>query len=217
MYRLSIVAQQSRICMQRRRPGFDPWVRKIPWRRAWQPTPVFLPGESHGQRGLAGCGPWGRTESDTTEVVKQQQQQLSTGETLNNFSQDQETLAYGPASRSILSSLLLSFPMVLTGSWTHSQKNVGTYGPLPRSGQEKPPAKPHRFSNALPHSITSMPSWSPTEIFSRGRPSGKQSNKCLPGSFFSWPADTSLCSVSVMIEGTGTVRQERGVHALVCV
>ena len=33
--------------------GFDPWVRKIPWRRVWQPTPVFLPGESHGQRSLA--------------------------------------------------------------------------------------------------------------------------------------------------------------------
>ena len=36
--------------------GFDPWVRKIPWRRAWQPTPVFLPGESHGQRSLMGYG-----------------------------------------------------------------------------------------------------------------------------------------------------------------
>jgi len=34
--------------------GFNPWVRKIPWRMAWQPTPVFLPGESHGQRSLAG-------------------------------------------------------------------------------------------------------------------------------------------------------------------
>ena len=34
---------------------FDPWVRKIPWRRKWQPTAVFLPGESHGQRRLAGC------------------------------------------------------------------------------------------------------------------------------------------------------------------
>ena len=36
------------ICLQYRRPGFDPWVKKIPWRRKWQPTPVFLPGESHG-------------------------------------------------------------------------------------------------------------------------------------------------------------------------
>ena len=43
-------------CQSRRlkRHRLDPWVWKIPWRRAWQPTPVFLPGESHGQRGLAG-------------------------------------------------------------------------------------------------------------------------------------------------------------------
>ena len=37
-----------------KRHGFDPWVRKLPWSRAWQPTPVFLPGEPHGQRSLAG-------------------------------------------------------------------------------------------------------------------------------------------------------------------
>ena len=48
---------------------FDPWVGKIPWRRAWLPTPVFLPRESHGQRSLVGYSPWGRTELDTTEVT----------------------------------------------------------------------------------------------------------------------------------------------------
>jgi len=41
-------------CRRCKRHGFYPWVRKIPWRRAWQPTPVFLPGESHGQRSLVG-------------------------------------------------------------------------------------------------------------------------------------------------------------------
>ena len=51
------------------RCGFDPWVWKIPWRRAWKPTPVFLLGESHGQRSLAGYSPWGRKESDTTEEL----------------------------------------------------------------------------------------------------------------------------------------------------
>ena len=40
------------------------------WRRKWQPTPVFLPGDPHGQRTLAGHGPWGRRESDTTEVTE---------------------------------------------------------------------------------------------------------------------------------------------------
>ena len=42
---------------------------KISWRRAWQPTPVFLPGESHGQRSLAGYGPWDHKESDKQEVT----------------------------------------------------------------------------------------------------------------------------------------------------
>ena len=50
-----------------KRPGFDPWVRKIPWRRKLQPTPVLLPGESHGWRSLVGYSPWGHKESDTTE------------------------------------------------------------------------------------------------------------------------------------------------------
>jgi len=45
-----------------RRHGFYPWVRKIPWRRKWQPTSVFLPGKSHGQRRLAGYSPWGRRD-----------------------------------------------------------------------------------------------------------------------------------------------------------
>ena len=48
-------------------PLLDPWVRKIPCRREWQLTPVFLPGEFHGQRSLAGYSPWGLTESETTE------------------------------------------------------------------------------------------------------------------------------------------------------
>ena len=49
------------------KPRFDPWVRKIPCRREWLPTPVFLPGEFQGQRCLVGCSPWGHEESDTTE------------------------------------------------------------------------------------------------------------------------------------------------------
>ena len=52
---------------QCRGPGFDPWIGKILWRKAWQPTPVFLPEESHGQRSLAGYSPWGCKESDMTE------------------------------------------------------------------------------------------------------------------------------------------------------
>ena len=50
-----------------RRPGFNPWVGKFLWRREWQSTPVFLPGELHGQRSLAGYTLWGHKELDTTE------------------------------------------------------------------------------------------------------------------------------------------------------
>ena len=58
-------------CRYRRhkRLRFDSWVGKIPWRRKWQPMPVFLPGESHGQRSLAGYSPWGHKESDMTEAT----------------------------------------------------------------------------------------------------------------------------------------------------
>ena len=54
---------------QCRRNGFYLWVEKIPWRRQWQPTPVSLPGESHGQRSLESYSPWDSTESDTTEAT----------------------------------------------------------------------------------------------------------------------------------------------------
>ena len=54
-------------CRRCNRLGFDPWVGKIPWRSAWQTTPVFMPGESHGQRSLVGSSPWGPKESDMTE------------------------------------------------------------------------------------------------------------------------------------------------------
>ena len=63
----SLVAQRWIICLQYRIHGFDPWLGKIPWRRKWQPTPVILPGKSHGQRSLEGNSPWGHIESDTAE------------------------------------------------------------------------------------------------------------------------------------------------------
>ena len=47
----------------------DPWDGKIPWRRKWQPTPVSLPGISHGQRSLVGCNPWGHKELGKTEQL----------------------------------------------------------------------------------------------------------------------------------------------------
>ena len=63
----STLAQRLKHLPAMRRPGFDPWVRKIPWRRKWQPTPVLLPRKSHGQRSLVGYSLWGRKELDMTE------------------------------------------------------------------------------------------------------------------------------------------------------
>ena len=59
-----------------RRRGFNPWLWKMPWRGAWQPTPFFLPGKSHGQS-LEGCSPWGFRESDMTQHSTARQNQIS--------------------------------------------------------------------------------------------------------------------------------------------
>ena len=65
----SLVAQRLTHLPGMRETGFDPWVGKIPWRRNWHPTLVFLPGESHGGRSLVGYSPWGLKESDTTKQL----------------------------------------------------------------------------------------------------------------------------------------------------
>ena len=64
-----MVKESTRQC---RRCRFSPWVGKIPWRRKWQPTLVFLPEQSHGQRSLAGYSPWDLREMDTTTTEQQQ-------------------------------------------------------------------------------------------------------------------------------------------------
>ena len=66
----SVVAQTVKTLPAMWRPRFDPWVGKIPWRRKWQPTPVFLPGKSHGWKSLAGYSSlWGCKELDMTEMT----------------------------------------------------------------------------------------------------------------------------------------------------
>ena len=66
----SLVAQWERIHLPNRRHGFNSWVGKIPWRWRWHPTPIFLSGKFHGQRGLVSYSPWGHKELDTTEWLK---------------------------------------------------------------------------------------------------------------------------------------------------
>ena len=62
-----MLAQWKKICLQCRRPGFNPWIGEIPWRRKWQPTPGLLPGKSHWLSSLVGYSPWGCKESNMTE------------------------------------------------------------------------------------------------------------------------------------------------------
>ena len=72
---ISQVAQWSTCkCGRCRRHGINTWVGKIPWRRKWQPTPVFVSGKSHGERSLAGYSPWGHKESDTIEHTHRESQ-----------------------------------------------------------------------------------------------------------------------------------------------
>ena len=66
----------GRVCLPCRRPGFNSWVGKIPWRKKWQPTPVFLPGKAHG-RSLEGYHPWDCKESDTTERLHFQRETIT--------------------------------------------------------------------------------------------------------------------------------------------
>ena len=60
-------SDSKKIYLQSRKPGFHPWVSKIPWRREWLPIPIFWPREFHGQRSLVSYSPWGRKEWDTTQ------------------------------------------------------------------------------------------------------------------------------------------------------
>ena len=68
--KLRVAQAVKRVYLLCRRPRFDPWVKKIPCRREWQPTPVFLPGKSHGWRSLVGPNPWGHEASYVTEGLK---------------------------------------------------------------------------------------------------------------------------------------------------
>ena len=81
---------------------FNPWVGKIPWRKAWQPTPVFLPREAHGHRSLAGDSPWGHKESDTTEATYYAHTSMKTRPLCQGL-----TLSFTPTSSSTSDLLIL--------------------------------------------------------------------------------------------------------------
>ena len=112
----------SRICLQCRGPGFKPWIGKIPWRREWLATPVFLPGEFHEQRNLVGYKPRGRKELDTTER-------------LNNFTYLHCPWLGYPEASPLISGCGLN-PVLVTSAPSEAP-------PPPRgSGQTPPPQRP---------------------------------------------------------------------------
>ena len=80
---------------------FNPWVGKIHFRRKWQPPPVFLPGESNGQRSLVGCSPWGRKELDTTESLNHYHHAVGRG-----FYSHAEVTVFCPLYRHVFRSLV---------------------------------------------------------------------------------------------------------------
>ena len=73
---------------QCRRLRFIPWVGTIPWKRKWQPTPLFLPGQSYGQRSLVGSSPWGHKRVGYNLATKQQQHSAEYGESPDLWSQE---------------------------------------------------------------------------------------------------------------------------------
>ena len=98
------------------RHGFDPWVRNIPWRRKWQPTPVFLPGKSHGQRSLAGYSPWGhksqtQLSNETTTTTRVTYSTFSRGNAPSTNGWPQPSLDDSPADISNSYKFKDGFPM----------------------------------------------------------------------------------------------------------
>ena len=117
---------------------------KIPWRRKWQPTPVFLPGESHGLRSLVGYNPLGHNESDTTEHAHTHTHTHTTGSSFFLF------LSASPSCDS--SKPCPTWPSTTTN---RRLRSAGSRGPHPISARLLPPRLPLDFSLA---SLTSCSS-----------------------------------------------------------
>ena len=122
-------------CRKHKRLGFDLWVGKIPWRRAWQPTQVFLPRESHGQRSLVGYSPWGHNWLDTTEATSHlcteqveylfiSVQALSIVWLLERLPTLMSIESVMPSNHTILCHLLLLLPSIFPGIRVFSNESV---------------------------------------------------------------------------------------------
>ena len=111
----------KKICLQCSRPGFNPCVRKIPWRRALQPTPVFLPGEFHGQRSLSGY---------TVHEVEKSRTQLSNFHFLGSFMSCLRGLSYSKVIQCLpIFSILFFFSILF---WTSGAELTWSYSLPPQ-------------------------------------------------------------------------------------
>ena len=81
-------------CRRRRRHWFDSWVGTIPWRKKWQPTPVSLPGKSHGQGSLVGYKPWGCKESDMIELLRSKLSKFNTDSAQSDPTRHKNTILF---------------------------------------------------------------------------------------------------------------------------
>ena len=106
------LAQDLTYTLQCRRYVFDSWVGKIPWRREWQPTPVFLPAESQGQRSLAGYSPQGHKELDTTERLSTHTSNLVWRPVLCLLKNNQPKIIHIPKRLILEWQILLPFSMI---------------------------------------------------------------------------------------------------------
>ena len=109
-------------CRRLKKRGFEPWVRKIPWRRAWKSTPVFLPGECHGQRSLAGCSPQGHKQSDMTEATQHQNRIISQSVRNHLVSTAQVICLVGPCHPLKESDLAITNPLLASTGIAHFLK-----------------------------------------------------------------------------------------------
>ena len=150
-------------CQYRRhwRRGFNPWMGKIPWRRKWQPTPVFLPGKSHRQRSLAGYSQWGCKESDITMhtrinilFVSTRQYRLQTIGTTQLLLQLAQCLTSKRCSENSCG---------MNGCYPHSECPFSRQGPclFPKSVTRPCPRLPQRCLHSSPHTpspkLTGLP------------------------------------------------------------
>ena len=137
-------------CRRCKRLRFDSWVRKMPWRRKWQPTPVFLPGKSHGQKSLVCYSPWGCRRVRQNQESKQQQHALLI-RIKPNFSE------------SVQFSLVAQSCLTLCDPMNHSMPGLPVHHQLPEFTQ----THVHRVSDTIqpshPLSSPSPPAPNPSQ------------------------------------------------------